>query len=210
MTTQRPSAPRCWNELDEAESLAGVEAVERLVGDHDGRAVDQRLCHLDPLTHALRIGVDRARVVGIHLDGCQRRPRRRVGVLDPLEHGRQSDELDGPETGKHPLLLRHEPDVTQHADVSRRGSRPNNLTWPMSGAVRPHSIRNSVDFPAPLGPSNAVTPGPTSNDTSDTATRPLNHLLTLRTAIGETAIGGTSTAAGALTWSPRPGGTGPR
>ena len=39
-------------------------------------------------------------------------------------------------------------------------------------------MRSSVDLPAPLGPSSAVTPGPTAKLTSDTATTSPNHLLT--------------------------------
>jgi hypothetical protein len=35
-----------------------------------------------------------------------------------------------------------------------------------------------VDLPAPLGPRSAVTPGAMDSVTSETATTPLNHLLT--------------------------------
>ena len=61
-------------DVDQPQPLAGVEAVERLVGDDDRRPVDQRLRDLDPLAHALRVAVDRAAVVGVHLD--RRRARR--------------------------------------------------------------------------------------------------------------------------------------
>ena len=51
-----------------------------------------------------------------------------------------------------------------------RGSTPKMRTAPVLGEVKPaHSLR-VVDFPAPLWPSSPVTPGPTANDTSATAT----------------------------------------
>ena len=40
----------------------------------------------------------------------------------------------------------------------------------LQGRAWPQSIRNIVDLPAPLGPSSAVTPAPTSKLTSETAT----------------------------------------
>ena len=43
-----------------------------------------------------------------------------------------------------------------------------------------------VDLPAPFGPSSAVTPGPTRNDTSDTATTSPNHFEAPETSIGQT------------------------
>ena len=43
-------------------------------------------------------------------------------------------------------------------------------------------MRSIVDLPAPFGPSSAVTPGPTSKLTSDTATRLPNHFETSRTS----------------------------
>src|SRR3954453_16584818 len=51
-------------------------------------------------------------------------------------------------------------------------------TVPSDGRARPASSRSTVDLPAPFGPSSAVTPGPTVNDTSETATTLRNHLLT--------------------------------
>src|SRR4051794_33824438 len=59
--------------------------------------------------------------------------------------------------------------------VSVRGSRPRIRIVPCDGVVRPQSTRSNVDLPAPLGPSRAVTPGATENETSDMATRSRNH-----------------------------------
>ena len=62
------------------------------------------------------------------------------------------------------------------------------MTAPVDGGVSPHRTRNSVDLPAPFGPSRAVTPGSTLNDTSDTATSDPNDFDTWSTttvAVGE-------------------------
>ena len=44
-------------------------------------------------------------------------------------------------------------------------------------------MRRIVDLPAPFGPSSAVTPGPTVNETSETATTSPNHFDTSSTTI---------------------------
>ena len=62
--------------------------------------------------------------------------------------------------------------------TSDRGSLPSTVTDPLEGLAKPHIIRSMVDFPAPLGPSRAVTPVPMLKLTSDTATRSPNHLDT--------------------------------
>ncbi len=49
---------------------------------------------------------------------------------------------------------------------------------PRDGCASPDSMRSIVDLPAPFGPSRAVTPGPTSKLTSETATFAPNHLET--------------------------------
>src|SRR5687768_9601052 len=57
-------------------------------------------------------------------------------------------------------------------------------------------MRMSVDLPAPFGPSNAVTPGPTAKVTSETATRSPNHFETWSTAINGGGGGGGGGAGG--------------
>jgi hypothetical protein len=53
-------------------------------------------------------------------------------------------------------------------------------------------MRNIVDLPAPFGPRSAVTPGPTSKLTSETATSGPNHFETpSATTLGSTALTGT-------------------
>ena len=63
-----------------------------------------------------------------------------------------------------------------------RGSSPKIRTVPCDGLASPHRIRNKVDLPAPLGPSRAVTPGPTSKLTSERATTEPNHFASWRTS----------------------------
>ena len=75
---------------------------------------------------------------------------------------------------------------------------PSTRTEPCEGAVSPASIRSIVDLPAPLGPSSAVTPGPTWNETSDTATTSANHFDTCSTAT-RTSCGGGGAVLGAVT-----------
>src|SRR5262245_14989219 len=68
--------------------------------------------------------------------------------------------------------------IDRATPVSALGSRPRTRTTPLDGRARPQSMRNIVDLPAPFGPSSAVTPGPTSKLTSETATSAPNHLET--------------------------------
>src|SRR6478735_5906842 len=57
------------------------------------------------------------------------------------------------------------------------------MIFPLEGDSNPEIIFRSVDFPAPFGPSRAVTPGPTPNVTSDTATTSPYHFETWSTTI---------------------------
>src|SRR2546423_5045160 len=51
-----------------------------------------------------------------------------------------------------------------------RGSPPATHTCPAETEVSPVMARISVVFPAPLGPSSPVTPGPNEHDSSESAT----------------------------------------
>ena len=68
--------------------------------------------------------------------------------------------------------------ISRVTPESARGSRPSTRTVPFDGRASPQSMRNIVDLPAPFGPSSAVTPGPTSKLTSETATSGPNHFDT--------------------------------
>src|SRR6056297_3887329 len=66
---------------------------------------------------------------------------------------------------------------------SSRGLAPSTSTAPRDGGVSPHSIRNSVDLPAPFGPSSAVTPSPIPKLMSLTATTEPKNFDTVFAAI---------------------------
>src|SRR6056297_2472518 len=72
---------------------------------------------------------------------------------------------------------------------SSRGLAPSTSTVPRDGGVRPQSIRNSVDLPAPFGPSSAVTPSSIPKLTSLTATTEPKNFDTVFAAI--IPLGGT-------------------
>ncbi len=83
---------------------------------------------------------------------------------------------------------------------------------PRDGGVSPHIIRNSVDLPAPFGPSRAVTPWSMAKLTSLTATTDPKNFDTSFTAIipvsGGGGTNGPPRAAGADAASSRGGGGG--
>src|SRR4051794_21973270 len=71
----------------------------------------------------------------------------------------------------------------RYSSTSPRVGLPSTRISPDDGPSRPVSISSVVDFPAPFGPSNAVTPGSIEKLTSDTATTSPYHLDRLRTTI---------------------------
>src|SRR5918994_3755507 len=60
--------------------------------------------------------------------------------------------------------------MCRYTDGSPNAGRPEIRALPADGASRPASRWRSVDLPAPLGPSRPVTPGPSANEMSLTAT----------------------------------------
>ena len=58
------------------------------------------------------------------------------------------------------------------------GARTSTRILPLDVGTRPEIILSRVDLPAPFGPSRPVTPGPTPNVTSETATTSPSHLET--------------------------------
>src|SRR4029450_4819476 len=61
---------------------------------------------------------------------------------------------------------------------------PQTRTCPLSGCSRPAITRSNVDLPLPLGPSRAVSPpSGTSIETSSSATKSPNRLVTLLTVM---------------------------
>src|SRR5207342_1206250 len=60
--------------------------------------------------------------------------------------------------------------IRSYTSGFRRGSTPKMRTAPALGEVKPAHSLSVVDLPAPLWPRRPVTPGPTANVTSATAT----------------------------------------
>src|SRR5262245_3793462 len=80
-------------------------------------------------------------------------------------------------------------------------SSPASTTWPASGSTRPATMRRTVLFPQPDGPSSERnSPGAASSDTSSTATTAPNVFRSRRTA---SAGGGAPVTVGAARASDR-------
>ena len=169
-------------ELDHVGALARIEAGQRLVQHDQPRVVDDRLRELDALAHALRVGGQPPLVGRVELDGLERRPGGAVGIAEAVQPGREAHEPERGERLEHVFLLRHEPELPGDVDVGARiaAEDPHRA---LRGPGEPQSIRSIVDLPAPFGPSSAVTPGPMSKLTSETATTFPNHFETPRTSI---------------------------
>ena len=74
---------------------------------------------------------------------------------------------------------------------TRVASSPWISTAPLSGTSSPAMIRSSVDLPEPDGPSSAVSdPSGISSETSSSATKSPNVLVTARTVIMRRLRGG--------------------
>ena len=87
------------------------------------------------------------------------RGRGAVGVGTSLERRGHRHELAPVSVSMHRLLLRHQADVAEHRRC-RRADRARVAHGAPRRRGSPHSSRSTVDLPAPLGPSSAVTPGP--------------------------------------------------
>ena len=149
-----------------------VEAVGRLVEQHQLRVVDQRLGELDPLLHAGRVAADRPVPLLVEPDVAQRvggaLPGR--GPRQPGHPGHVHDELGGRHVRRQAVVLGH---VARPARGSRRPRwrRRGRAPWPgrTSAGSSPSTILISVDLPAPLAPISPTTPGSTSTLSSETA-----------------------------------------
>ena len=109
-------------ELDHAQALTGIEAVEGLVEHDDLRIVHDCSGDLDALAHALRVRAQGSAVCGIELDEVDRGTRCILRLVQPgeLRHGR--DELQRRDRFEHALLLRDEPDLAIQGLVTARGA----------------------------------------------------------------------------------------
>ncbi len=162
---------------------------------------DEGLGHLDPLAHALGVG---RRADGASSGSSSttaraggRRHRGRARRCSTRPAGRTPGRSSGSNTR---LLLGDEADAPGELEVAAGVAARARCTGPGDGGVSPHSSRSRVDLPAPLGPSRAVTPGPTVNDTSDTATTSPNHFDTSAMTIDLAATAAVPSACGSTRW----------
>ena len=79
--------------------------------------------------------------------------------------------------------------IARYSIGSRWMGRPNSSTSPWEGWSSPQMAFRVVVLPAPLGPSSPVTPGPSSNDRSATATTSPYHLENRRSSTTAPAAG---------------------
>ena len=113
-----------------------------------------------------------------------------AGSGKPLQHGGEPHELERGQRLEQRLLLGDQPDAAGQREVAVGIAAEHAHGALRRARVSPQSIRSIVDLPAPFGPSSAVTPGPTWNDTSETATTSPNHFETCSTAISTSWGGG--------------------
>ena len=166
-------------QVHQVHALARVDAVERLVEQQHGRIVDERRGDLDPLPHALGVGVDPPGGRLDHVDHAEdpfASPRRRRAV----GAGRRWRARTGARSGSRSSA--RAPAPGRSGGRRRCGARPARrraVTVPDDGGRKPDIIAISVVLPAPLGPSRPVTPGPMVIVTSLTATTLPNQRETL-------------------------------
>ena len=163
--------------------LHRVEPGQRLVEDQHLGIVHECRGHLDPLAHPLGELADRLVADVGEVDLLERPPGHVVGLIDAVRLRRDRHELEGAHVVEQRVLLRHErhpaADRRDRGADRRRAVRP----CPATASVSPHIIRNSVDLPAPFGPSSAVTPPLMAKLTSLTATTEPKNFDTPFTAI---------------------------
>ena len=143
-----------------------VEAVGRLVEQHQPRVVDERLGELGPLLHAGGVAADRAVAllgqpdVAQHVGGALARG----GVGQPGHLAHVDDQVAGGDVGRQAVVLGHVADERADPAPSVATSWPSTWAVPLVAGISPSRILISVDLPAPLAPTSPVTPSPT--DTS--------------------------------------------
>ena len=175
-----PRVAEVVEQPDHPVALHRVEPGQRFVEDQDVGVVHECGGQLDPLPHALRVRADRFRVSAGSRSTrpSTRRVGRAGGSATACVRAAISTNRRGGESVEQRVLLRRQADPTANVAVGRGRPRRAPARCPASVAVSPHIMRNSVDLPAPFGPSNAVTPGPTPNVTSETATTSPNDFVT--------------------------------
>ena len=120
--------------------------------------------------------------------------RGRVG--DALQVGVEERELATGQVAGHGLALGDEADLAVDLGASPNAAWPAMRTTPADGASRPAIRWRSVDLPAPLGPSRPVTPGPSANVMSLTATTLPYQRETCSSSMAGARVAGAGAAGG--------------
>ena len=118
--TQRPSLPRRRNSATRSARWRGSRPVSGSSRTSTRGVVDDRLRHLHPLSHPLRIRGQTPPVGRVEADRLECRRRGGCGIGEPVQRGRESDELACRQRLEHALLLRNEADQPGHARVRAR------------------------------------------------------------------------------------------
>ena len=146
-------------QLDEAQALHGIGAVQRLVEHEHVRIGHERGRDLGALPHALAERVDAPVGDVEHRHRSQRFVGRASGRR--RDSGRRRSERTGARVSAAGTASSSGTSAIRRCTArSRRGSRPSTRTVPWLTPSSPVSARMSVVLPAPFGPSRPVTPGP--------------------------------------------------
>ena len=108
------------DEIDDVDALTRVETGERLVEHEHRGVVHDRLRDLDPLPHALRVGREASRVVGVEFDEREGPGRRAGRVFAVVEDGRELHELECSLDIEERLLLRYQPELPGQTAIPAR------------------------------------------------------------------------------------------
>ncbi len=177
---------------DEVEHLVAsgrVEAVRRLVEQHQLRVVDERLRELHPLTHPGRVAAHLAVALLEEADVTQRLGGALTGstarqAVD-LRHVR--DELGGADLERKAVVLGHVPDPLTDLEPVGRDVEVEHRRRAVVGSSRPSRILMSVLLPAPFAPTSPITPGSSSRSRSSRATMEPYFFVKPRVVISDTA-----------------------
>ena len=108
-------------QLDHVQPLPRVEPGERLVEHDDRGLVHDRLRHLDPLAHALRVGREPPGVAGVELDEGERLASGRGRVWRmPCSTAASCTNSNAVCTSNSVSCCGHEAELTRHAEVDAR------------------------------------------------------------------------------------------
>ena len=156
--------------LDDLAPLRRVEAVQRLVEQQQVGLVGEGLGELHALAHAVGEAAHLALGDVGEADRLERPVRAAAsGSATLCRRAHSSDDLVRGQERPRRALVGDDADPLVHVGVPARLDAED-AHRPALGEVNPAHSLSVVDLPAPLWPRRPVTPGPTANVTSATAT----------------------------------------